>query len=165
MSIIYLALGSNVGNKKNNIEKAVTLVHEKVTDVVRAPMYESKPVGYEKQENFYNTVIKGQTKLSPEVLLTFVKEIEKKTGRKERFQNGPREIDIDILLYDNLVLNQKNLTIPHPRMHERDFVLRPFADISPNTLHPFYKKTIQELLSKLYKENRAILKKIKNDHM
>jgi len=160
MSNIFLALGSNVGDKKKNIEKAVVLLGEKVTNIVCAPIYETKPVGYEQQENFYNTVIKGQTELSPEALLGFVKGIEKKIGRKERFRNGPREIDIDILFYNDLVFHAKDLIIPHPRMRERDFVLQPFADISPHTIHPLYKKTIQELLDQLPHENQSVVKVI-----
>lgn len=160
MPVVFLALGSNIGDRKKYIEQAIILLQTQITDIIRAPVYESKPAGYKKQENFYNSVIKGQTDLAPEALLDFVKNIEKKIGRKKRFRNGPREIDIDILLYNDLVLNAKNLIIPHPRMIDRDFVLQPFAGVSPNTIHPILKKTIQELLQIIPEENHSIIRVI-----
>src|SRR5436190_22931888 len=99
MHTIFLALGTNVGERKQHIEDAIEALQEKIHDMVQAPIYESKPVGFTDQANFYNTVTKGQTELSPEALLQFVKSLEKRLGRIKRFPNGPREIDIDIALY------------------------------------------------------------------
>lgn len=162
MHTIYLALGSNIGNKKQAILNAIQLLSEKIKIEKKAAFYETKPWGFTSQSNFLNTVIKGKTELSPQELLVFVKLIEQKIGRVNRFTNGPREIDIDILFYDKQVLNTITLTIPHKGLVERDFVLQPLADISPNLLHPVLKKTIYELLIEISEEMRYILKKEKN---
>jgi len=149
MHIVYLALGSNVGDKKEHIENAVTLLGKKIKEITVAKLYETKPMYYENQENFLNTALRGETTLSPEELLQFVKQVEKKVGRKDRFRNGPREIDIDILFYDNLILETNTLQIPHPRIQERDFVLKPFMDLDPNFVHPVLEKTMKELYNQL----------------
>lgn len=143
--VIFLGLGSNVGDKKRNINLAIKLLQEKIKDVNIAPMYESKPVGYKNQANFLNTALKGTTSLSPLELLNFIKEIEEKVGRIKRFRWGPREIDIDILFYGNLVYKDDKVEIPHPRLWERDFVLKPLTDLDPDFTHPGFKKTIEEL--------------------
>lgn len=147
MHTIYLALGSNIGDKQKNINQAITLLEHQVNNITIAKRYETKPMYYENQEHFLNTALRGETTLSPQELLTFVKNIEEQLGRKKRFRNGPREIDIDILFYDNLIVNEDHLQIPHPRIQERDFILKPLMDISPNYTHPVLKKTIKELYS------------------
>lgn len=157
MNTISLALGSNLGNKKAYIYKAIELLKEKVAITAIAPIYESIPVGYTKQDNFYNTALQATTALSPLDLLRFIKDIEKKIGRKKRFVNGPREIDIDIIFYANKIIQEDGLTIPHPRMHERDFVLKPLADTASKTRDPISKKTVQELLNALPEEKKAVL--------
>ncbi len=159
MHTVFLALGANVGNKKENIAKAIELLSQKVRIVKKAPIYETKPWGYTEQENFLNTVIMAETDVSPEELLAFVKQIEEKVGRQKRFQNGPREIDIDILFYDDLVLNTPNLTIPHALLHVRDFVLQPLADIAPDFVHPILHKTVQQLLERVPEVEKVIIKK------
>ena len=145
MHKIFLALGSNVGNKKEQINSAVELLKEHVRNLKTANFYETKPMYYKDQEKFINTALMGETDLSPEKLLEFVKSIEKKLGRQERFRNGPREIDIDILFYDDLILKKDHLEIPHPLIQEREFVLNPLMDLDPNFVHPILKKTIKEL--------------------
>ena len=130
MHTVYLSLGSNVGDRKGNLARAEQLLAEGVTVVRRAPTYETDPVGIVDQPKFLNTAIEIKTDLAPRELLTFVKQIEKKVGRIEREHWGPREIDIDILTYDYIKYKDDQLEIPHPRMHERDFVLRPLADIT-----------------------------------
>ncbi|HSW89212.1 MAG TPA: 2-amino-4-hydroxy-6-hydroxymethyldihydropteridine diphosphokinase [Candidatus Saccharimonadales bacterium] len=160
MHTIFLALGSNVGDKKGNISSAITMLKEHISDIVSAPLYETKPWGFTEQDNFYNTVIKGKTALSPDELLLFIKSVEEKTGRIKRFINGPREIDIDIILYDEAILVSPHLTIPHPRMHERDFVLQPLSDIASDLEHPVYKKTMIELLTLLPQEDRSIIVRV-----
>lgn len=157
MHTIYLALGANVGDKKQHIARAIELLEGKVTNIVLAPIYETKPWGYEAQENFLNTALKGMTELSPHELLLFVKNIEKEVGRIKRFRNGPREIDIDILFYDKKVIKDNILQIPHLKIQERDFVLQPLVDIAPNFIHPEFKMPLHQLFKNLP------LRKIKKD--
>jgi 2-amino-4-hydroxy-6-hydroxymethyldihydropteridine diphosphokinase len=157
MRKIYIALGSNVGDKKHNIQNAISRLTEKISEINVAPFYTSKAVGYTEQDNFMNTVIEGKTGLSPEELLFFVKTIEKEVGRVHRFRWGPREIDIDILFYADLLYQKENLQIPHPRLHERDFVLKPLSDLSSELLHPVLKKSISDILQELPEKKRSIL--------
>lgn len=154
---IFLGLGSNVGDKKSNIKKAIKFLEEKVDNIIVAPIYETKPWGYKNQDNFFNTALRGETSLLPFQLLNFIKEVEKKVGRKKRFRYGPREIDIDILFYDNLFLKNKRIEIPHPQLHKRDFVLKPLLDLETDFIHPVFKKTIQELYKTLSQEERTII--------
>jgi len=160
MEIIFLALGSNVENRKQYIETAINLLREKVHDIVVAPLYETKPRYFEDQQNFLNTVLRGYTELEPWELLQFTQTVQQEVGRVERFRNGPREIDIDILMYDQIVYKDEGLEIPHSRLQERDFVLQPFADINPDFLHPVLKKTIKELLDALPQEQQSIITKL-----
>ena len=161
MTDIFLALGSNIDNRKQHIETAIVLLREKVQDITVAPLYETKPRYFEDQQNFLNTVLRGFTDLEPRELLQFTKAVQKEVGRVERFRNGPREIDIDILFYDNVVYKDEELEIPHPRLQERDFVLQPFSDINPDFSHPVLKKTIRELLATLPEEQRSVIKMLK----
>ncbi len=161
MHQIYLALGSNIESRKQHIETAIALLREKVQDITVAPLYETKPRYFEDQNNFLNTVLRGHTNLEPRELLQFTQAVQKDVGRVQRFRNGPREIDIDILFYDNMVYKDEELEIPHPRLQERDFVLQPFADINPDFSHPVLKKTIRELLDALPEEQRSVIKVLK----
>ena len=157
MHQIYLALGSNIESRKQHIETAITLLREKVQDITVAPLYETKPRYFEDQNNFLNTVLRGYTDLEPRELLQFTKAVQKEVGRVDRFRNGPREIDIDILFYDNVVYKDEELEIPHPRLQERDFVLQPFADINSDFSHPVLNKTIRELLASLPEDQRSVI--------
>lgn len=149
MHTVYLALGSNIGNKKQNITEALQLLKKHVTNITVAKLYATKPMYYEDQDTFLNTVLKGETHLSPQELLTAIKQIEQQLGRKKRFRNGPREIDIDILFYDDTIMQSEHLIIPHPAIQERDFVLKPFMDIDPDFVHPVLKSTIKNLFNNL----------------
>ncbi|SNZ06486.1 2-amino-4-hydroxy-6-hydroxymethyldihydropteridinediphosphokinase [Persephonella hydrogeniphila] len=160
MEKVFLALGSNISDKESYIKKAVDKLSEFVKDIQIAPVYVSKAVGFEDQPDFYNTVIKGFTQLDPFELFKMTKNIEKELGRVERFRWGPREIDIDILFYGNLILDTEYLVIPHPRLHERDFVLQPLFDIEPEFIHPVLKKTVKELLFNL--RDRTIISCLKS---
>ncbi len=160
MHKIFLGLGSNVGDRKKNIETAVKLLSERINDIKIGKIYISKAVGYENQDNFFNTVISGKTELSAQELFSFVKDVERKVGRKYRFRWGPREIDIDILFFDDLIYKTENLQIPHPRIQERDFVLKPLADIEEDFVHPVFKKDVKTLLNQLKKENISIIGEI-----
>ncbi|WP_457642840.1 2-amino-4-hydroxy-6-hydroxymethyldihydropteridine diphosphokinase [Persephonella sp.] len=149
MEKVFIGLGSNIGDREKYLKEAVKRLSVQVKDIVSAPVYRSKAVGFEDQPDFLNTVISGYTHLSPEELFRFIKKVEKQVGRVERFRWGPREIDIDILFYGNRVITTEYLVVPHPRLHERDFVLKPLTDIEPEFVHPLFKKTVQELLINL----------------
>lgn len=157
MTKIFLALGSNLGDKKQCINDAIVLLKKYISDIAVAKFYETKPQYYEKQDTFVNTVISGYTDLKPVELLHFIKEIERQLGRKERFHFGPREIDIDILFYDELIYKDENLAIPHPLLQEREFVLKPFLDLEPNFVHPKLKKTVKDLYESLAENKKSVI--------
>jgi len=142
----YLALGSNIGNRQGNLSKALQRLREIVDIYKISSVYETEPVGYLDQPRFLNMVCYGQTTSSPDGLLRSTKAIEEALGREPSFRNAPRPIDIDILLYDNLRLETEQLTIPHPRMSERAFVLVPLVEIAPTAIEPVSGKTARELL-------------------
>lgn len=156
MAVVYLALGSNVGDSKRHLALAEELLQEVVSCAVSAPLYASKAAGYTDQADFLNTVISGQTELTPLELLKFIKVVESKVGRTATFRWGPREIDIDIILYDDFVLDGPDLTIPHPRFAERDFVLKPLSDLCADLIDPRSKQPIQALLEALPAAERSI---------
>lgn len=144
--IVYLALGSNVGDRRGNLAAALQQLREIVEIHTISSVYETEPVGYLEQPRFLNMVCCGKTSFSAQELLTQIKAIEVNLGRRPSRHNGPRTIDIDILLYDDLQIEQKDLTIPHPRMTERAFVLVPLAEISPEVVEPVSKRTASDLL-------------------
>src|SRR5688572_22338556 len=145
--IVYLALGSNLGNRLANLKQAVAALSPQMEMKAKSHVYETPPWGYEDQPKFLNQVIKVKTYLEPEPLFKHVKHLEVALGRKASFQNGPRLIDIDLLFYDDLVLNTTSLIIPHPRLHERGFVLLPLMDIDPELVHPGNKKSVREMVT------------------
>ena len=149
MSTVYLGLGSNLGDREANLVKALGLLTQQVTIGQVSSIYETEPVGYKEQPWFLNLVCVGETKMDPFDLLTFTKEIEAELGRVSSFPNAPRPIDIDLLLYDDQKIDTDDLTIPHPRMGERRFVLAPMVEIAASIIHPGNSKTIKELLSEL----------------
>ncbi len=157
MAKIYLALGSNVGQRKSNLKKALELLKRNVKVVKLSLVYQTKPVGYEKQNNFLNMALEGKTQLTPIELVKFTGQVEKEVGRIRRFRYGPREIDIDILFYDDLVYHHERIQVPHPRLQERDFVLRPLMDLNPRIFHPVYKKTVKQLYSGISEGNLSVL--------
>jgi 2-amino-4-hydroxy-6-hydroxymethyldihydropteridine diphosphokinase len=145
--IVYLALGSNMGNRAANLKAAIMALPPQMEVKAKSRVYETPPWGYANQEKFLNQVLKVQTYLQPEQLLKHLKRLEVALGREPTFQNGPRLIDIDILLYDDLVFESPTVTIPHPRLHERGFVLMPLMDIAPDLMHPVKKQSIRELIA------------------
>lgn len=150
MAIVYLGIGSNLGKREDNCLKAIKALEEKgITIKKRSHLYETEPWGVREQPNFINMAIEVETDLPPDKLLQIVKGIEEEMGRTETFKWGPRIIDIDILLYNDIVYETPDLKIPHPLMHERDFVLKPLSEIAPDKVHPVLKKTISELLQNL----------------
>lgn len=149
MTDVYLALGSNVGDSRTLINNAVKLLSTGLKDIEQAPVYRSSAVGYTDQPDFLNTAIRGRTDLSPNELLKFIKDTEKKVGRVASFRWGPREIDIDIIFYGDQVIISERLVIPHPRFAERDFVLQPLFDLNPSLVDPASRLSIRQLLERL----------------
>jgi 2-amino-4-hydroxy-6-hydroxymethyldihydropteridine diphosphokinase len=134
--IIYLGLGTNLGDRKANLRDAATGLVPKVKVLRASSIYDTEPWGFLDQPAFLNQVIEGETDLTPLDLLAFLKDLEITLGRKVSFLYGPRLIDMDILLYDMAVINTPELTIPHPRLAERAFMLVPLAELAPELSHP-----------------------------
>jgi 2-amino-4-hydroxy-6-hydroxymethyldihydropteridine diphosphokinase len=145
---VLIAFGANLGNREQTISRAAELLFKRgaVREIRFSKLYETEPVGFKDQPFFINAALKGVTSLSPEDLLKTCREIETELGRTPRAKWHEREIDIDILLYGEEILLKDDVEIPHPRMHERRFVLLPAADVASEMQHPVLKKTVGELL-------------------
>lgn len=152
MALAYIAAGSNLGDRNKYLSDAETLLRgaKKISFIQSSKIYETAPVGGPAgQGNYLNTVWGIETDLAPMELLKELLGIEKKLGRVREDRNGPRVIDLDILFYSDEVVNAPGLTLPHPRLQERSFVLKPLMDLCPNLRHPVLKKTIRELYEQL----------------
>lgn len=147
----FIGIGSNLGVPAENCEKAIRLLSASsgIEVVARSSLYESEPLGNTDQNWFVNTTVSIQTSLAPELLLDAVFEIEKTLGRERREKWGPRIIDLDLLTYENRVLHSEALTLPHPEMTKRRFVLLPLSEFAGDYLHPIENKTIDSLLKEL----------------
>lgn len=144
----YLSLGSNLGDRAANIARAINELGKRGIRVTRqSSLYETEPVEFIDQPWFLNSAIEADTELEPQEVMETALQIEKTMGRERRVPKGPRLIDIDILLYDDLVIHTPELEVPHPRVADRLFVLAPMAEIASNVIHPVLKKTIAELLA------------------
>lgn len=160
-SIVFLGIGSNLGNPELNCLKAVERIalSRSVKLLRRSSLYRTEPVGVTEQSWFINCVVEIRTSLSPRELLKTVKGIEDDMGRMSGERWGPRIIDIDILLYGQIVMNEEDLVIPHPEMHKRRFVLVPLNEIAPYAIHPGYGISAKGLLDRL--EDRSAVELIR----
>jgi 2-amino-4-hydroxy-6-hydroxymethyldihydropteridine diphosphokinase len=144
---VYLSLGSNLGKKGENLQKALVDLERWGVKIIRSSkIYKTEPVGKKDQPWFYNMAVLAETGLSPEELLKAATMIELSLGRIKTVKWGPRPIDIDILFYGDSVIKKPGLEIPHPRLADRRFVLKPLAEIAPAVVHPLLKKTFKQLL-------------------
>jgi len=146
MSIVYIGIGSNLGKREENCERAIRfLINNGITIIKKSSLINTEPWGFEDQPAFVNMAVSAETDLTPDKLLTLIKEIEVNMGRTATVRWGPRIIDLDILFYDDLVSASPDLSIPHPQIEERDFVLKPLEEIAPDLVHPVLKKSMKEL--------------------
>lgn len=143
--LVYLSLGSNVGARENQLRSAIQRLGQSGRIVTVSPFYETEPVEFTDQPWFLNCAVALETEEMPEHLMTTILRIEHDMGRERTQKKGPRSIDIDILIFGSTVMDLPELTIPHPSMHERRFVLEPLAEIAPEAWHPTLKKTVREL--------------------
>ena len=160
MPLVYIGFGSNIGNRLKHIQNAIHALSKTEGIVLQktSSVYKTDPVGYEAQAQFLNGAASIQTSLSPLSFLHTLKDTETVIGRQHRIHWGPREIDLDLLIYGDLCLQTEKLVVPHPEMHLRRFVLVPLGEIALNLVHPVFQESIQTLLERL-EDDKSVLKK------
>jgi 2-amino-4-hydroxy-6-hydroxymethyldihydropteridine diphosphokinase len=159
MHIAYISAGSNMGNRLQNCRQGITALtrsgHSRI--VAQSRVYMTEPVDYEDQDWFINLVVKLETTNTPYELLDTIKSAQRAAGRRrDVIRFGPRVLDLDIIFFDDLILDSDRLVVPHPRMHQRRFVLKPICDIDPTIVHPVLKKDMQTLLDGLGKDEQKV---------
>jgi len=148
MTEVYLSTGGNIGNRLNYLSKAKKEIQKRCGHILQqSSIYETGAWGMENQKSFLNQVLKIETMLEPEQILKSILQIEEELGRKRQLKYGPRTIDIDILFFNDEVINLQGLKIPHPQMQNRRFVLVPLNEIAPDKIHPVFKKNVSQLLA------------------
>ena len=154
---IFLSLGSNVGRRPDNLRRALGFlsVDPEITVVAVSRLYSTQPVGYTAQRDFLNGAVELRSRLGPRELLRRLEGIEARLGKSTPFRNGPRRIDIDLVLYGGRVVLEQGLTVPHPRMHARRFVLAPLSEIAPRAVHPLLRRTAASLLAEVDDHGRV----------
>jgi 2-amino-4-hydroxy-6-hydroxymethyldihydropteridine diphosphokinase len=156
--LVYLSLGSNVGARAVNLEMAISRLEELGHVFAASSFYDTEPVEVTAQPMFLNCVVALETELLPQQFMRAILDIEREMGRRRTQAKGPRTIDIDILLFGNAVIDTPDLTVPHPAMHERRFVLEPLAEIAPDLRHPVLRKTTKELRNALQPGTQKVKK-------
>jgi 2-amino-4-hydroxy-6-hydroxymethyldihydropteridine diphosphokinase len=159
LHIAYISVGSNMGDRLQNCRKGIAALTKADNSRILAQsrIYKTEPVDYEDQNWFVNMVVKLETALDPFKLLDHIKHIQRAAGRlKDSIRFGPRILDLDIILYDDRIIESERLVVPHPRMHKRRFVLKPICDIDPAVIHPVLKKEMQILLEELGAEEQKV---------
>jgi 2-amino-4-hydroxy-6-hydroxymethyldihydropteridine diphosphokinase len=146
MYTAYIGIGSNLGDRQNNCERAIDLLKQQGVSIKKcSSLRETQPWGLQDQPLFLNMAVEIETDYTPNELLTLVKDIETKIGRQKSSPWGPRVVDLDILVFNEVIIQSQQLTIPHPYMHKRAFVLEPMQEIAPDLIHPVLKKSMREL--------------------
>jgi len=148
----FVALGSNLGDRRKNITEAVEKMKERGINIIKmSSIIETEPYGYKEQGKFLNAVCLVETELSPSELLDALIEIEREMGRERKIRWGPRNIDLDLIFYEDRVIREERLMVPHPDAHNRIFVMGPAAEIDPDFIHPVLKKKLGEICKELVK--------------
>ncbi|MEX2281003.1 MAG: 2-amino-4-hydroxy-6-hydroxymethyldihydropteridine diphosphokinase [Gemmatimonadota bacterium] len=153
---VLIALGTNLGDRAGNLRAALAALSRFADIDAVSRVYETEPIGFRDQPVYWNLVVRAHTSLEPVALFRALKQVEQEMGRRETFRNAPRVIDLDLIAYDELVLRTATLEIPHPRMHERTFVLYPLAEVAPSFRHPESGHDIDQLIRELGAPSRAI---------
>ena len=150
MNGIYIALGSNIGDREGNLKRALDMLEESRVHIIKkSKFYETKPYGVADQPDFLNAVAEVSADMQPIELLHTMQDIERRMGRERKRHWGERNIDLDLLIYPNVIMDTPELTLPHKDMENREFVLRPMTEIAPDLVHPVLRSTMQELLKAL----------------
>ncbi|MFQ5953746.1 MAG: 2-amino-4-hydroxy-6-hydroxymethyldihydropteridine diphosphokinase [Kiloniellales bacterium] len=149
MATVFLGLGSNLGRREHHLRRALTALTERLEITATSPVYETRPMYVAEQPRFLNMVARAETEMAPRPLMAWLKRLEAALGRTPAVRFGPRAIDLDILFYDRVVIDTPGLKIPHPRLAERAFVLRPLVDLAPDWVHPVTGRRVEDMLAAL----------------